>query len=402
VDEQIALVACQPICDRSVRLAGYQVLFHPRPAVGARATGDAVPVEVQELLDLGLDNLSGSSRAWITLTRSALSTEEFRRLPANRVVLEVLEPAHADKEFVRHLRRAKAFGYVLAFDEHVLAPEADPLLSLATVLKVNVADRPDSEVSRLAKELAAPGRRLLADRVESYEAFDRAREAGFELFQGSFFTHPNPTQGRPLSSARVALLYLLTELQNPNTSMERIEVLVAADEALVAGVLRYVNSVALGVREKIQSLRHAIVMLGLDRLRGCVAVLLFAGMEDKPGQLVTTALVRARFCELLGIRIQGSPQEHFAAGLLSLLDAFLDQPLPTLVERMGLSDEVARALLRREGSMGECIDLCIASENADWFRISSRRWDLVTLRACYLEALTWAHQVQTSILPRAF
>jgi len=268
LDEQIALVARQPICDRSVRLAGYQVLFHPPPVVGSRATGEAVPVGVQELLDLGLDNLSGSSRAWITLTRDALSSEEFRRLPANRVVLEVLEPAHVDKEFVRHLRRAKAFGYVLAFDEHVLVPEAEPLLPLATVLKINVVDRSETDVARMVKELAAPGRRLLADKVESYEAFDRAREAGFELFQGSFFTHPNPTQGRPLSSARVALLYLLTELQNPNTSMERIEELVAADEALVAGVLRCVNSAALGVREKIQSLRHAIVMLGLDRLRG--------------------------------------------------------------------------------------------------------------------------------------
>lgn len=384
-------------------MAGYQLQFQPREFAGAGVDAPhPSTVTVQDLLDLGLDNLTGDARAWVHLPRSALKSEEFRRLPANRVVLEVLEPVYDDKEVVRALRRARAFGYMIAFDELALGPEGETLLTLANVLKFDVTDRSDADIARAAVLLAAPGRRLLADRVETYAVFDVAAAAGFELFQGTFFTRPNPAQGRPLTSARGVLLFLLTELQNPHTSLERIEELVAADEELVAGLLRYVNSVALGVRERILSLRHAIVMLGLDRVRGCVAVLLFAGMDDKPGHLVTTALVRARFCELLATRIRASPQEHFAAGLLSLLDAFLDQPLTKLVHHMGLSDDVARALLRREGPMGECLDLCIACENADWFRIRSDRWDLVTLRACYLEALAWAHQLQTSIQPRAF
>lgn len=393
-----AFVARQPICDRAEGLAAYELLFRSRATDRAdvkSAEAATATVSVQAVMDIGLDDLVGSKRAWINLPRLALTDGHYRFLPPDRVVLEVLETVNADADVLHALGRARELGYQIALDDYVRNHRTSGLLDYADYVKVDVLGRTDADIIATYKDLARPGVRLLAEKVESRAVHDVALQAGYDLFQGYYFARPELVQRHRLPSDRNALLRLLSELQDPATPLERIETLIAADVGLSVRLVRYVNTAMFGVRQRIESLRHAVVMLGIDRLRECVAMLLLAGLDGKPSQLVTLALVRARMCEMLGGRKPGTGHRHFSAGLLSLLDAFLDQPLDDIVQQMGLTDDLNDALLRREGDLGSSLRVAEACERAEWDVLDRTDWDSETLRNCYMEAMSWTGRVQS-------
>jgi EAL and modified HD-GYP domain-containing signal transduction protein len=310
-------------------------------------------------------------------------------------VLEVLETVNAEPEVLHALRRARELGYQIALDDFVRNDRTSGLLDYADYVKVDVLGLSESQIVDAYRELQRPGLRLLAEKVETRAVHEHALRAGFDLFQGYYFARPEIVERHRLPSDRNALLRLLSELQDPATPLERIETLIAADVGLSVRLVRYVNAAVFGVRQKIESLRHAVVMLGIDRLRECVAMLLLAGLDGKPSQLVTLALVRARMCEMLGEHSRGQAHRHFSAGLLSLLDAFLDQPLEEIVQQMGLTDDLNDALLRRSGDLGSSLRAAEACERAEWEVMDGTSWDPGTLRTCYLEAMTWTGRVQS-------
>ncbi len=395
---QQAFVARQPIGDRAGELAAYELLFRAGSAERADVKSPEAAtamVSVQAVMDIGLDDLVGGKRAWINLPRMALTDGHYRFLPPERVVLEVLETVDADPEVMRALGNAREMGYQIALDDFVCNERTQGLLQFAHYVKVDLLGLSNDGIRAAYDEFERPGVKLLAEKVETREVHEVAMKAGFDLFQGYYFARPELVQRHRLPSDRNALLRLLSELQDPATPLERIETLIAADVGLSVRLVRYVNTAVFGVRQRIESLRHAVVMLGVDRLRECVAMLLLAGLDGKPSQLVTMALVRARMCEMLGERAQGTAHRHFSAGLLSLLDAFLDQPLVEVLEQMGLTEDLNDALLRREGDLGSSLRVAEACERADWDVLEGTAWGPDTLRECYLEAMTWTGRVQS-------
>lgn len=396
-----ALVARQPIFDRTHGLVAYELLF--RSGVENRADiasseGATAAVSVQSVLDIGLDDLVGSVRAWINVPRGTLLAEHYRFLPPDRVVVEILEDVEADPEVLDAIRRARADGYQVALDDFELNERTTALVELADYVKLDVFDRDSADIVAAHAAVRRPGLKVLAEKVETRAVRDVAHAAGFDLFQGYWFARPDIRRARVVPTNRNALLRLLGEVQDPATTIERIEALVAADVGLSVRLVRYVNATVFGVRARIESVRHAIVMLGLDRVRQCVTTLLLSGLEGKPYQLVTTALVRARLCEKLG-QTRGLPSHQcFSAGLLSLIDAFLDQSLEDLVARLGLSDELGEALLRRAGPLGATLRAVEACERADWRALEDGGWDTASVRACYLDALSWARQIESSLV----
>jgi len=398
----VALVARQPIFGRNNELVAYELLFRagssddhaviPSPAVATAA------VAVQSILDIGLDDLVGAAPAWINVPREALVAGQFHFLPADRVVVEVLEDVEADAEVLRALKDARGSGYRIALDDFVLNERTRELVDLADFVKVDVLGRSVEDVVLTHATLARKGLKILAEKIESHEVHAAALRAGYDHFQGYYFARPESVRGRRMPTDRNALLRLLAEIQDPATTLERIEELVAADLGLTVRVLRYVNSAFLGMRERVDSLRHAILMLGLQRLRDCVSMLILAGLGEKPAELVTLALVRARMCEILGESVGTESHRHFSAGLLSLLDAFLDQPIGQVVERIGLAPDLRDALLRREGVLGESLRIAEASERAAWHEIDASRWSMGAVRDAYLEALRWSGRVQSSLV----
>lgn len=402
MEKNVVLVARQPIFDRHIRVSAYEILFrasgegHADFASADQATAE---VSVRALLDIGLDYLVSDHRAWINLPRTVLVERVYQFLPPQAVVLELLETIEAEPEVIQAILEAKSLGYSIALDDFVLNERTAALLPYADFVKIDVLGRTAENLNQFAKSLRRPGLCLLAEKVETQEVFEHAVAAGCELFQGYFFARPRIVAGRRLPTDRLLLLQLVAKLQDQKTSLEQIEELVQSDVALTYRLLRYVNSAAVGTVAPIESIRHAVLMLGLARVRTCVVVLLLCENKEKPEELVNTALIRGRHCQLLG-EAQGSddPQRYFMVGLLSVLDAFLDQPLEQIVSVMGLAEDIADALISKGGELGAALEAVITCERADWDPHSLTTFGAQQLRDTYIESIAWATETKASLV----
>lgn len=395
------LVARQPIYDASVAVAGYEVLYRATadgPANVVDGDSATANVLVHALLDIGLDPLVGKHRAWVNCTRNVLVDKLYEFLPAERVVLEVLEDVDADAESIGAVKLAKQRGYRIAVDDFVLGGRTAPFVEYADVVKVDLPRLRGKALEQHVRELSRPGLSLLAEKVETHDEFERCRRAGYSLFQGFFIARPQLMRGKRSPGDRLLMLRLLARIQDPDVELEEIEEMVRTNVGLSYRLLRYVNSALFTTAQKIESIRHAMAMLGLERVRMCVIMLVLTGLDDKPHELVMTALVRARYCQLLATaQMRHRGHAYFTVGLLSVLDAFMDRPMDELVAQLSITPELEAALLRREGPMGELLDAAIACERADWQRLAATGFDPQTLQNSYLQAIRWAGETDAAL-----
>jgi EAL and modified HD-GYP domain-containing signal transduction protein len=391
------LFARQPVLNSELRLFGYEVLYRSLQIGTAEYTDPDVAtatVSAHAVLDVGLDVLAGSAQVFFNVTPSILAQRLYEFLPSNRVLLDIDANAPIDGAILRDLERAKESGYRIALDDFVMSDVSAAWLPLADVIKVEVPKLDHDGLRRHAETLARPGLRLLAEKVETPEIYRCCLDAGYDLFQGYFFARPELVTGSHVPPDRALILRLLAEVQSPLATIESLEKLVVANTALSYKVLRYVNSALHGVPNPIESIRHAITMLGIERLRICASMLLLAGLDSKPQALVVTALLRARFCQLIGRHFtREDPQKLFTVGLMSMMDSFLDRPMEELLKHLPLAPDIRGALLYRGGPLGRALEASIAFERRDEKTlvatgVAPRDWN-----ECYVGSLTWTKEL---------
>jgi c-di-GMP phosphodiesterase len=203
-------------------------------------------------------------------------------------------------------------------------------------------------------------------------------------------SEPNIVQGQRIAQNRMAILQLLAKLQDPKTDAQEIESLVCQDVSLSYRLLRYVNSSAVGARGKIESISQAIVLLGLNRLRTMIAMMMLAGIENKPKSQLKIALLRAMISKLLSRELGRCDQEaFFMVGLFSALDILMDSPLEHMLKNLPLTDEVRVALLKHEGVMGDALNCTLALKRGDWSAAKCKDLQPQQVQNAYMEALAW-------------
>ena len=117
-------------------------------------------------------------------------------------------------------------------------------------------------------------------------------------------------------------------------------------------ITRFINSAAIGIPRKVDSIGQAVVYVGLRRIRAWVNLLVMAGLEDRPEDHYLMALVRAHLCERLMTLTSPDKGYGFLVGLLSILDLLLQRPLGEIVPELSLAEEISQALLAHDGIAG--------------------------------------------------
>ena len=399
------LVGRQPIYDTQLNVQAYELLFRGAdldcadPRDGDRATGRVL---MHSLTEIGLDRLVGGRRAFINLTRSFLVGKYPMPAPPGRVVLEVLENVGVDDEIVEGIRQLKEEGFTVALDDFEFIPGCEPLLHLADLVKLDVVGLEDEEIARRFEQLRPFRIRALAEKVETKEQFEFCRELGFELFQGYFLARPDVVRERSVEPNQVVLLQLLADIQRPNFTFEAAEEIVGRDVALTYRLLRHINSAAYGLSRKLESIRETLVYLGLNNVRSMATLFLLASVDDKPHDLVLTAMFRAKMCQLIGeLRGQGDQHQYFTVGLLSILDALMDAPMSELVDELPLSDEIRKALTGFDGELGYVLNTTIAYERGDWVRVESSDLSIAQMRDAFLKSLDWVGTMDAELSGQA-
>ncbi len=368
-------LARQPILNRQRDVFAYELLF--RSGIQNSCEGTNLELASTSMLDtsfmIGLDKLSEGRRIFINCPREFLIRDYISLFPRDLVVVEILETIEPDEEIVAVCRRLKQQGYLLALDDFVDTSAWAPLVALADFIKVDFRLTPREEQRALAARYQARDVRLLAEKVETPEEFSEAKAMGYTLFQGYFFCRPEMMRQREIPAFKKAYLELLRAATASEFDMPALASKIKHEASLTYRLLRYLNSAAFGLRAEIRSIPHALSLLGERELRKWIAVVSVGVMADgKPDELMTVPLVRGRFCELLAplAGMAGHANDLFLLGLLSVMDAILDQPLAVILAELPVRREIKEALLARSGLYRDMLDVATAHERADWEAIS--------------------------------
>jgi len=395
------VAARQPIFDSQQRVFGYELLFRSSlDNFFSFPDGDQATSRVMDsLLSLGLDPLLGGRAAFINFTRQTLIKDLATLFPAERLTIEVLETIAPDDEVVAACRRLKTLGYKLALDDVSSFEAGNPLLSLADIVKVDFSLASDRQKAEIPRQLRPRGIKLLAEKVEQREEFDRAIAWGYHYFQGFFFCRPEIIAAREIPAFKLNQLQLLKVLRGTDLDFDEIERVLSHDLSFSYRLLRYLNSALFGLRSEVRSIRHALALLGEIMIRRWVAMVVLAAIaSDKPAELLRIALLRARFCERLSSPLV-SPEDQgdfFLLGLFSVVDACLNQPMEAVAADLPLASEIKDGLLGADNLHGRVLRCVFAYERADWEALTDLA-DSLNLTAefvgeSYLQSVNWLNE----------
>lgn len=396
------LIGRQRIVDRDLNVFAYELLFRDIEGQCAAAFGPTQAsnqVIVDSVLEQGLERLVGDRRAFINFTRENLLSGIAELLPKDQVVIEILESVEVDDTLVDSVRKLAAAGYTIALDDFIFDVKWLPLLELAHVVKVDVLATSVEECRQILEQASQHRRsiRLLAEKVETEDQFRQFSEMGFELFQGYFFSRPNIVRGKRVQTNHLATLRLLAKINEPTITVNELVQTIATDVGLSYRLLRYINSATFSLSRKVDSISHAVALLGLVEIRRWASLMLLASFPTQTSETVNHALVRAQMCMILA-RMAGcrDADQFFLVGLMSTIDQLLGCPLDEVVPGLPLSQSVKDALLRRAGDTGQALTCAIAFECWDLENGQFKGIPVAEIGRIYLEAITWAHSMTAS------
>lgn len=360
----------QPILDKDQGLAGYELLFRATAENSARvdsataATVATADVVCKAFAELGLANVFGHVRAFINVDAMFLESDLVELLPKDIVVLETDVAAFATPSLLTRCQELKAKGY--AFSISGVTDVGDrlwPLVDLATWLKIDIDGLPGDQLQTSARALGTTRRTLIAAHVESQPQMELCRLLGFHLFQGYYFAKPVIVEGRKLDASTQGLLRLI-KLVAEEAEEARLDAAFRTEPALVINLLRLTNSVGVGARTRITSVRHAITILGRRQLQRWLQLLLFShgdNIDLAHNPLLQLAALRGRFMELLVERLHPGQRDlrdpAFITGLMSVVPAALGMSMTDVLAQIAVGNEVRLALTHREGTLGRLFSL---------------------------------------------
>ncbi|MFT7505925.1 MAG: EAL and modified HD-GYP domain-containing signal transduction protein, partial [Gammaproteobacteria bacterium] len=357
--------ARQPILDVNKNVYGYELLFRTGadnvfPDIDQEKATSKMIEGLQ--FDLGLDKISSGKFAFINFTEESIIKSYPRLLPKDKVVIEILETVNPTDEIYTELKELYDEGYVIALDDFIHNEQWERFYEICKIIKVDCLNILEDELTEIASlQKRHPHILLLAEKVESYQEFTRYLDLGFDLFQGYFFSKPELMTNASMSSSQALLSSLLTEITKDQPNIKLITSKLEMDAGLSFKVLRYTQSPLFKRAGKIESIRHAVIMLGEAELERIIMLLFAASLgHDKPNELIKLSMHRAKFCESLAVisRTKDNISSAFLVGMLSLVDAMLDASIEDLIGNMPLSDSIKKALLTKTGWLAEAVLIC--------------------------------------------
>jgi c-di-GMP-related signal transduction protein len=393
-------VARQPVLTSNEQVFGYELLFRDGvedyfqssdPDAASRSTVDTSML-------MGLDILCDGRRAFINCTRETLLKDYITLLPPSRTVVEIVGSVPVDDLVEAACERLKEGGYAIALDDFVVNDPRTVLAKFADIIKLDMKTTSSEERTALIKRHGNAACSMLAKKVETREEFNACKKEGFSYFQGYFFRKPELLHAREIPKNRANYLRLMQAISRDEIEFTEIDGIIKGEASLCYRLLRYLNSAAFGFASEIHSVRHGLSILGEREVRRWVRMVATLGAgQDKPSDLVLSAMVRARYCELLGPKVPHGESDLFLVGLLSMMDAILEIPMGVVLEGISLDRETRAVLLGQKSQLDLLYQLMVSQESADWPKLSQLCTQMKLPESltteCHWKAMQWAREM---------
>ncbi|MFD1381761.1 EAL and HDOD domain-containing protein [Rhodanobacter aciditrophus] len=397
---QNVAIARQPIVDNKLSTIAYELLYR-RDAQAMDAdvydqVGATAQVITTSLLDLGLHNLVGSGKAFVNFPRGYLINPSGVPLPKEHTVIEVLETAGFDAVLLASLRRWHGAGFKLALDDFVFEPKLSPFVEIADYVKLDMKALGKEAFHKQVEMLKPFKVKLIAEKVETWEDYHFAKLLEVDYYQGYFFEKPESISRKASRVNQMTLLQLMAAMMKASDlSISELESIVSQDIGLVHKLLKYLNSPMTGLMASVDSLRLAIMLIGIDQLKAITNLLLMSEMTADREALQSQVLLRAKHAELFAKKRQYANEDrYFLAGMLSLIDVCVGIDLDTILSELPLPLEFTSAIVERSGRVGYTLDLIEAYEKQRPIKAPE---DVTLLAETYTEAVKWVEGFRSSL-----
>ncbi|MBF0228916.1 MAG: HDOD domain-containing protein [Desulfamplus sp.] len=399
-------VGRQPILNQNKKTYAYELLFRDSlknsfPGIDGN-TGTS-RLLANTFFSMGINEITGNHPGFINFTKELILNKTPLLFPKESIVIEILEDIEPDKDVEDAIKEFRKKGYTVALDDFIFDKKYINLIKLSNIIKFDLMATPLGTITDLVKALKAKFNiTLLAEKVETHEEFEKAKEMGFTLFQGYFFSKPEVIAKTDIPSSKMTLLSLISEIGKSNISFDKLAKMIKNDISVSYKLMKFINSPYFRRSNEISTIKDAVSFLGEDTIKQFVRVLAAAGLNDnKPDELMRLSIVRARMCELMGkhIKTPFSGEELFTMGLFSTIDAMLDKDMKTILKEISFSKKVSEGLLGNNQTFNELLSLCICFENGTWATCNlpeEENKDLtVHLPSIYMDALKMADNFLT-------
>lgn len=384
----------QPVFDANFEVMGYALLMRG----GDGQAKEQVEAILGSYASRYADRVVGNQLAFVRVGESHIRMGLASVLPRGRTILEIVNSGEVNEDLSAEAKRLVCNGYLVALGDFVLTAASYALLPHAHYVKLDIPRFSQEQIVMQVKVLKRYDLKIVASNIHTHEQFELCKELGFDFFQGTFLCRPRDIKSESVKVQRHSVLELLTKVNDPEVGVDELVDTIRRDGGLVVGLLRIVNSAFYGMNRRVHTAKQAISLLGLQRIRSWVALLGVAHMDDKPDELIASAMLRARMAELLACEVQAeNPERYFIAGILSMLDAMMDRPMSEVVEELPLSKDMQRALLHRRGRLGRALYCVEAHERAVWNQVQFEGLTPTQIQDCWIEAVEWTRQMRPMV-----
>jgi EAL and modified HD-GYP domain-containing signal transduction protein len=365
--------------------------------VGRNSISAALSI-IQSVLDIGIESITQGKMAFFNL--SAEFIKKQKGLPFGEKIAGGFFSADddvIDESLITTLQRLKKLKYKIVLDHAQINHLTIPILHEVDGVRIDVAHYSRGDLRDMIKSLEQFDVKTYACNIDDRNVFEFCKTIGFDYFQGDFFIKPEIVLGKRIPSRRLFILKMLASLHNPDIDIRDLETIIKQDVSLGYKLMRMVNSAYYGLNNQIESIQHALVMLGINPLRAWLSVILLSEIDDQPGPLMSTAIIRGKMCELIADMIPNEDSNsYFVTGLFSVLDTMMGISMEQILESLPMSPAINAALLSKEGVIGSVLDSVIAYEQSNWQAINLPKVSIQQIREAYLKSIAWATEIMDS------
>lgn len=400
-------IARQPIFDRDYQVFGYELLYRDSfENVFSGGMADNVATSLllmNSYFSFGLDNLVGDKRAFINFDKHLINHDVANLLNKNKVVIEILETVVPDDVFRRKIEKLKKDGYMLAIDDYVNGYAHQDILPYIDLIKVDFKENTQEDILQVVRDLKALNIKLLAEKVETKEEFQWAKDLGFDYFQGYYFEKPSVQKRVSLDQNGLQYVRLMGELNVDEPDYKKLSDIILTDVALTYKLLKLANANAKPV-SPIKSISQALAVLGIKRFRRWLSLAMVQNMSSQEtNELVKYGLIRSSLLQNIALnsKLKNQVEEVSLLGVLSILDGVLQMEMDMALKALPIDDVLKDTLLGKDTVYEPIMGLCYAYEKGSFDRVEEAAkaigYDINLLPEHYVSAISWSDKTMREL-----
>jgi EAL and modified HD-GYP domain-containing signal transduction protein len=397
------LIARQPVFDSNEAVIAYELLF------GFEVDQLILNSELQgELPDDLRNSLFGSPDSddtktkdvYVEISPQLMLGNELSHLSSNSVILFLKNQFVLDDRYVAALNHLKQEGFRIALGAYATEDQYVQLAELADFLIADFKTIGQAKQNTIPIWCSSYRMKSIARNLETREAFSLAKKLNYDCFHGQFFYKPEYVEKNDIPAFKVNYMRLLQEINQGEISFDKLDNIIKQDVSLTFKLLNYINSAAFGLRSEIESVKHALNMLGVKLVKKWATMVTIASIgKDVPEEALVTSVLRGRFLEELGKKSGhiNRVDDFFFMGIFSMIDLFFSRPIDEVLEEIPINSDIKEAILRNEGQLSDFLPAVISYETGDWAPLNERAAtigiDIEEIPELYFNALDWTQNL---------